>query len=130
MARITKSLSFAVTREDEARIQDLSERYAEGERSRLLRLMLDRMEAQELAEELQEIQAYGVAQAVDAGMGKVDVHDVVQQRTRKGTPSDSTVKLVEDVLASFESASTPSPPQRPARKGKVIRRRKSEVATV
>lgn len=73
----TKTIGFAVEERDEARLARLVKRYGGGNRSAFLRAALDRMEAEDRAERLRALQAYGAKRSADKGLSLADVEDVV-----------------------------------------------------
>jgi len=79
VARDARSIGFAVSSKDAARLDRLTKRFAGGNRSAFLRIALDRMEAADRAERLRRLQAYGVRRAADRGIQQGDIESVVDR---------------------------------------------------
>ncbi len=83
MARDSRSIGFAVSSKDAARLDRLAKRFAGGNRSAFLRMALDRMEAADRAERLRKLQAYGARHAGERGIRPGDVEAVVDRVLRR-----------------------------------------------
>lgn len=75
----TKTIGFAVEERDEARLERLVKRYGGGNRSAFLRAALDRMEAEDRADRLRALQAYGAKKSADAGVSLTEIESVVRR---------------------------------------------------
>jgi hypothetical protein len=83
MPRDSRSIGFAVSSKDAARLERLTKRLAGGNRSAFLRMALDRMEASDRAERLQRLQSYGARRAAERGIRPDDVKAVVDRVLRR-----------------------------------------------
>ncbi|MEI6687722.1 MAG: hypothetical protein WCN97_00010 [Thermoleophilia bacterium] len=79
MARSASAVAFSVSEADLPRLERLVALYGRGNRSELLRLMLDRFEAAERAERLRHLQAYGAAKAAERGLSQADAVALVRK---------------------------------------------------
>jgi hypothetical protein len=83
MARDSRSIGFAVSTKDAARLERLTKRFAGGNRSAFLRMVLDRMEAGDRAERLRSLQSYGARRAAERGIRSDEVEAVVDRVLRR-----------------------------------------------
>ncbi|MGI9187063.1 MAG: hypothetical protein ACR2J9_06025 [Gaiellales bacterium] len=72
-------MAFSVAEADLPRLERLVSTYGRGNRSELLRLMMDRFEAAERAERLRRLQEYGAAKAAERGLSQADAVAVVRK---------------------------------------------------
>lgn len=77
------TIGFSIREEDRARLDHLVERFAGGTHSLFLRLAMKHMEVLERAEQLRELQRYGVQQRAAAGLADVGVKIVVHRLLSK-----------------------------------------------
>jgi Arc/MetJ-type ribon-helix-helix transcriptional regulator len=77
MASIT--VGFSIPEEEQARLDHLVEHFAQGNRSAFLRLAMKHMEVLKRAEQLRDLQTYGVHQRTDAGLDDATVEDIVHR---------------------------------------------------
>jgi Arc/MetJ-type ribon-helix-helix transcriptional regulator len=82
MASIT--VGFSIPEEDQRRLDHLTEKFAQGNRSAFLRIAMAQMEVLERAERLRDLQTFGV-----------------QQRTAVGLDDEAVEAVVERVLAKW-----------------------------
>lgn len=75
----TKTIGFAVAEEDEARLERLTRKFGNGNRSAFLREAMRQMEVVERAERLAALQAYGAERSAAAGMSADDALEVVRR---------------------------------------------------
>ncbi len=87
MPRDSRSVGFSVASRDLKRLDGLAKRYADGNRSALLRLALDRLEAADRAERLRRLQAYGAERAAAKGATLEDVRQIVDRVLRSKLPT-------------------------------------------
>ncbi len=78
MARSATSVAFSVTENDLPRLERMVTTYARGNRSELLRLLMDRFETAERAARLRKLQAYGAAKSAERGIALEDVVNLVR----------------------------------------------------
>lgn len=78
MARSATSVAFSVSEADLPRLERLVAAYGRGNRSELLRLMMDRFESAERMARLRELQAYGTARSAERGIALDDVVAMVR----------------------------------------------------
>lgn len=74
----TRTIGFAIAAEDEARLQRLTERFGQGNRSAFLREAMRQMEVIERAERLAALQSYGTERASAAQLSHTDAVEVVR----------------------------------------------------
>ncbi len=84
MASIT--VGFSIPEEDLGRLERLTEKFANGNRSAFLRVAMKHMEVLDRAGRLRDLQTYGVQQRTIAGLDEVDVDTVVQRVLSKRQP--------------------------------------------
>ena len=81
----TKTIGFAVAEEDISRLDRLTARFGNGNRSAFLRAAMHQMEVVERAARLLELQAYGARRAAEGGLDDDDpvvvVRRVLKHRT-------------------------------------------------
>jgi hypothetical protein len=75
----TKTVGFAIAEEDEPRLERLTQRFGQGNRSAFLREAMHQMEVVDRAGRLAELQAYGVERSVAAGLSHKDAVEVVRR---------------------------------------------------
>ncbi len=75
----TKTIGFAVSEEDEPRLERLTQRFGHGNRSAFLREAMHQMEVVDRAGRLAELQAYGVERSAAAGLTHEDAVEVVRR---------------------------------------------------
>ncbi len=73
------TIGFSVPEEDLKRIERLSQRFAQGNRSAFLRLALRHMEVLDRAQRLRELQTFGVQHRDEVGLAETDVETIVQR---------------------------------------------------
>jgi len=79
----TKTVGFAIAEEDEPRLERLTQRFGQGNRSAFLREAMHQMEVVDRAGRLAELQAYGVERSVAAGLSHEDAVEVVRRALKK-----------------------------------------------
>lgn len=79
----TKTVGFAIAEEDEARLERLTRRFGNGNRSAFLREAMDQMEVVDRASRLAELQAYGAEHSTAAGLTHEDAIEVVRRALKK-----------------------------------------------
>jgi len=81
------TVGFSIPEEDQGRLDHLVEHFAGGNRSAFLRLAMKQMAVLERAEQLRDLQAFGVRQRAAAGHADVPaeeiVHRVLAQKRRE-----------------------------------------------
>ena len=85
----TKTVGFAIDERDRDRLERLVTKYGHGNRSAFLRVAIEYMEADERAERLRRLQAYGAERAAAAEVSLEDVNDVVHRVLAKKRSSRS-----------------------------------------
>ena len=75
----TKTIGFAVAEEDLARLDHLTNRFGNGNRSAFLREAMHQMEVVDRAARLVELQAYGARRAAEADLDEDDPVVVVRR---------------------------------------------------
>ena len=75
----TKTIGFAVADEDAARLERLTQKFGDGNRSAFLREAMRQMEVVDRAQRLAELQAYGVERSAAAGLSPEDALEVVRR---------------------------------------------------
>lgn len=75
----TKTIGFAVAEEDEARLERLTQKFGQGNRSAFLREAMRQMEVVDRAQRLAALQAYGAEQSAAAGLSADDALAVVRR---------------------------------------------------
>jgi hypothetical protein len=75
----TRTIGFAVADEDTARLERLTERFGNGNRSAFLREAMRQMEVIDRAERLASLQAYGAGRSAAAGLTADDALRVVKR---------------------------------------------------
>lgn len=75
----TKTIGFAVAEEDVAMLNELVEYFGNGNRSAYLRATMKIMQSVRLAEELQELQAYGQGRLAAKGLDIDDIPMITRQ---------------------------------------------------
>lgn len=75
----TRTIGFAVAEEDVERLERLTQKFGQGNRSAFLREALRQMEVVERASRLTELQAYGSERSAAAGLTHEDAVDVVRK---------------------------------------------------
>lgn len=73
------TVGFSLPEEDITRLDQLADYFTQGNKSAFLRLALKRMEALQRAQQLRDLQAYGVARTAEAGLEDVPVEEVVRR---------------------------------------------------
>lgn len=81
----SKTIGFAVAEEDVERLDRLTEKFGNGNRSAFLREAMRQMETIERAQRLAKIQAYGVERSVAAGLTSEDALEVVRRVLKQRT---------------------------------------------
>lgn len=77
MASIT--VGFSIPEEDLARLDRLTEEFAQGNRSAFLRVAMKHMEVLERARRLRDLQTFGVQHRSAEGLDDVDVETIVHR---------------------------------------------------
>ena len=75
----TKTIGFAVAEEDEARLERLTQKFGNGNRSAFLREAMRQMEVVDRAERLAALQSYGTERSTAAGLSAEDALEVVRR---------------------------------------------------
>lgn len=75
----TRTIGFAVADEDMARLERLTAKFGQGNRSAFLREAMKQMEVIDRAERLAELQAYGAERSAAAALSADDAVAVVQR---------------------------------------------------
>ena len=86
MASIT--VGFSIPEEDRYRLDQLTERFAQGNRSAFLRIAMAHMEVLERAEQLRELQTFGVQQCTAMGLDDETVESIVERVLAKHCEHD------------------------------------------
>jgi len=76
-------IGFAVAEEDEPRLERLTQRFGNGNRSAFLREAMHQMEVVDRSGRLAECQAYGVERSAAAGLSHEDAVQVVRRALRR-----------------------------------------------
>jgi metal-responsive CopG/Arc/MetJ family transcriptional regulator len=86
VAQDSQAVAFSVSKRDRKRLDRIVKRYGHGNRSEALRVMIDRLEASERAQQLRSLQAYGAQKSAERGLNFDDaqaiVHRVRERRKR------------------------------------------------
>jgi Arc/MetJ-type ribon-helix-helix transcriptional regulator len=80
------TIGFSVPEEDLERLDRLTERFAQGNRSAFLRIALSHMEVLDRAQRLRELQAFGVQHRDEVGLADTDVETIVERVLAKRLP--------------------------------------------
>lgn len=75
----TRTIGFAVAEEDRRRLERLTQRFGNGNRSAFLREAMHQMEVVERAERLAGLQAYGAERSAASGLTADDALEVVRR---------------------------------------------------
>ena len=75
----TKTIGFAVAEEDEARLDRLTKRFGNGNRSAFLREAMRQMEVIDRAQRLEALQGYGAERSAAAGLSPDEALEVVRR---------------------------------------------------
>jgi Arc/MetJ-type ribon-helix-helix transcriptional regulator len=75
----TKTIGFAVAAEDEKRLDRLTEKFGQGNRSAFLREAMRQMEVIDRADRLASLQAYGAERSATADLDPDDALAVVRR---------------------------------------------------
>jgi Arc/MetJ-type ribon-helix-helix transcriptional regulator len=75
----TKTIGFAVADEDQARLERLTRRFGDGNRSAFLREAMRQMEAVDRAGRLSALQSYGAEKSAAADLSQEDAVKVVRR---------------------------------------------------
>ena len=75
----TKTIGFAVADEDTGRLERLTQKFGNGNRSAFLREAMRQMEVIDRAERLAALQAYGAERSAAAGLSPDDALEVVRR---------------------------------------------------
>jgi hypothetical protein len=73
------TIGFSIPEEDQARLDHLVEKFAQGNRSAFLRLAMNHMEVLERAERLDELSTYGAERLAAKGLAIEDIPDLVKR---------------------------------------------------
>lgn len=74
-----RTIGFSIPEEDEARLDELAGYFAQGNRSAFLRMAMKRMEAVRRAQELRDLQSFGVTQRAVSGHEDDSVEVIVHR---------------------------------------------------
>jgi hypothetical protein len=72
-------VTFSITDEDEARLNAPAAHFADGDRTAFLRLAMKRLEALRRAEELRDLQTFGVAQRALSRQQDASIEEVIHR---------------------------------------------------
>lgn len=75
----TRTIGFAVADEDTARLERLTQKFGNGNRSAFLREAMRQMEVIDRAERLATLQAYGAERSAAAGLSAEDAIEAVRR---------------------------------------------------
>lgn len=75
----TRTIGFAVADEDAPRLERLTRKFGQGNRSAFLREAMRQMEVIDRAQRLAGLQAYGAERAAAAGLGREEALEVVRR---------------------------------------------------
>jgi Arc/MetJ-type ribon-helix-helix transcriptional regulator len=75
----TKTIGFAVAEEDTVRLERLTQKFGNGNRSAFLREAMRQMEVVDRADRLAGLQTYGAEQSAAAGLSPEDALEVVRR---------------------------------------------------
>jgi Arc/MetJ-type ribon-helix-helix transcriptional regulator len=75
----TKTIGFAVADEDTVRLERLTQKFGNGNRSAFLREAMRQMEVVDRAERLAALQAYGAERSAAVGLCPEDAIEVVRR---------------------------------------------------
>lgn len=76
-------MGFAVADEDTARLERLTQKFGNGNRSAFLREAMRQMEVVDRAERLATLQAYGAERSAVTGLGPEDALDAVRRLLKR-----------------------------------------------
>ena len=75
----TRTIGFAVADEDAARLERLTQKFGQGNRSAFLREAMRQMEVVDRAQRLAQLQAYGAERSATAGLSPDQALEVVRR---------------------------------------------------
>lgn len=102
--RTSHTLGFAVEDKDRPRLERLTNRFGDGNRSAFLRRAMDVMERIEIADELVQLQAYGAQRLELSGRSRADIPQIVAAAL--ANPSPEAVAEAKLIVAGIQNVPT------------------------